>query len=469
MKRFGLWMVVAAVVLMASVLVAENSPGRTGIGVSGSMIKLIGGTGDRSVINYMSGVWLKYSFTEALTGEATAGLGWIRPRDTDSYFAISDDGYRTYLYPWSLNLRYNLMPDRQFNPYLGAGVGVTHWNLRDVSGDDEWFPIPESGTLVTGMESNVSALLLAGAEFALNDKWILDLGLRYTHMFGQDKDNIGTGDDNEGLIELRLGLGIYWGGFSDKDGDGIQDKYDADPDAPEDFDGFQDEDGMPDLDNDGDGIPDSVDKCPMDPEDFDGFEDDDGCPDLDNDRDGIPDSVDKCPMNPEDIDGFEDDDGCPDLDNDGDGIPDNEDKCPNKAENFNGFMDDDGCPDESKESEALRRGEALVLPDITFESGKAVLSLNAKKVLERVYESLKSNPAIEVEIRGYTDSVGSAGNNLRLSQRRAEAVKDYLVDKGIAFGRLRAIGYGEANPIASNNTAEGRAKNRRIEFVPIEK
>lgn len=467
MKRFGVLILVVCL-LMTSVLMAENSAGRMGLGVSGSMIKLIGGTGDQSVINYLSAVWMKYSFSEALTGEATIGLGWVRPRDPDSHFKAVGT-YRTYLYPWSLNLRYNLMPARQLNPYIGAGVGVVHWNLRNVTGDDEWFPIPESGNLVTGIESNVAGLLLAGFEFELNEKWILDLGLRYTHMVGQDKDNIGTGDDNDGILELRLGLGMFFGGFGDRDGDGIENKFDADPDAPEDFDGFQDEDGMPDLDNDKDGILDNVDKAPNRPEDFDGFQDEDGIPDLDNDKDGVPDKQDKCINDPEDIDGFQDEDGCPDIDNDGDGIPDNEDKCPNKAENFNGYMDEDGCPEQSKESEALRRGEALVLPDVTFESGKAVLSLNAKKVLDRVFESLKTNSDIEVEIRGFTDSVGSAGGNLRLSQRRAEAVKDYLVDRGIAFGRLRAIGYGEANPIASNGSSEGRAKNRRIEFVPIEK
>ncbi len=455
--------------LFVSMSWAQNAEGRLGLGVSGSMIKLIGGTGDKSVINYLSAVWMKYSFSEKLTGEATMGLGWVRPKDPDSYFAISDDGYRTYLYPWSLNLRYNLIPDAQINPYIGAGVGVTHWNLRDVKGDDEWFPIPESGQLVTGMESNVSGILMAGAEFMLNERWGLDLGLRYTHLIGQDKDIMGVGDDNNGLIELRLGFGVYFGGFADSDGDGIENKYDADPEGPEDFDGFQDEDGMPDLDNDNDGILDEVDQAPNMAEDMDGFQDEDGIPDLDNDKDSVPDKRDKCPNKAEDIDGYQDEDGCPDLDNDGDGIPDTDDKCPNKAENFNGFQDEDGCPDQSAESEKLRKGEKLVFPDVTFESGKATLTLNAMKVLDRIVESMKSNPDIEIEIRGFTDSVGSAGTNLNLSQRRSEAVKDYMVNKGIAFNRLRAIGYGEANPIASNSTRDGRAKNRRIEFVPIEK
>ena len=98
-------------------------------------------------------------------------------------------------------------------------------------------------------------------------------------------------------------------------------------------------------DTDGDGIPDDKDKCPNEPEDKDGFQDEDGCPDLDNDGDGIPDAQDKCPNQAEDKDGFQDEDGCPDPDNDGDGIPDAADKCPNEPEDKDGFQDEDGCPD----------------------------------------------------------------------------------------------------------------------------
>jgi len=129
----------------------------------------------------------------------------------------------------------------------------------------------------------------------------------------------------------------------DNDGDGIDDTVDECPDLAEDFDGFQDEDGCPDLDNDGDGIPDVDDRCPNEPEDFDGFEDSDGCPDVlqDSDEDGVPDDTDKCPLKPEDIDGFQDEDGCPDLDNDLDGILDTEDQCPNEPETFNGYQDED--------------------------------------------------------------------------------------------------------------------------------
>ena len=98
-------------------------------------------------------------------------------------------------------------------------------------------------------------------------------------------------------------------------------------------------------DPDGDGIRGDADECPGRAEDFDGFEDDDGCPDLDNDGDGVPDLLDLAPLLPEDFDGFEDEDGRPDLDNDNDGIPDRDDLCPDRAEDYDGFQDEDGCPD----------------------------------------------------------------------------------------------------------------------------
>jgi len=246
----------------------------------------------------------------------------------------------------------------------------------------------------------------------------------------------------------------------DNDGDGIPDTQDKCPDLAEDFDGFQDKDGCPDLDNDQDGIPDVKDKCPNQPEDFDGDRDTDGCPDLvkDSDNDGIPDDVDRCPLQAEDIDGFQDDDGCPDLDNDLDGIPDEVDNCPNAPETFNGYKDDDGCPDEKPIK------ERFVLQGVNFESGSAALTPDSYSVLDKVVLSLQAYPEVRVEIRGHTDSQGPASFNMKLSQKRAESVRQYLINSGIDPARLVASGVGEDEPVASNSTPEGRAQNRRIEF-----
>jgi OOP family OmpA-OmpF porin len=251
----------------------------------------------------------------------------------------------------------------------------------------------------------------------------------------------------------------------DKDGDGIPDDIDKCPNEPEDKDGFQDQDGCPDLDNDGDGIPDAIDKCPNEPEDKDGFQDDDGCPDPDNDKDGIPDGLDKCPNEPEDKDGFEDQDGCPDPDNDKDGIPDAIDKCPNEPETFNHYKDEDGCPDEIPAEVKKFTG---VIEGINFKTASAEILPGSWAVLDRALKVLQDFPEVNLEISGHTDSKGKAEYNRNLSQHRADSVKLYFVSRGVASSRLQSIGYGKDRPIADNSTSSGRATNRRTEFRLID-
>jgi outer membrane protein OmpA-like peptidoglycan-associated protein len=263
--------------------------------------------------------------------------------------------------------------------------------------------------------------------------------------------------------DWALYLMLSVGGYilpQDEDDDGIEDDVDRCPEEPEDADGFEDDDGCPDLDNDNDGIKDEEDGCPDLAEDFDGFEDSDGCPDVlqDSDNDGVPDDMDKCPLKAEDVDGFQDEDGCPDLDNDLDGIMDVDDQCPNEPETFNGYTDEDGCPDERPLE------QRFILRGINFETGSAALTPDSYAVLDQVIRSLMAYPEVRIEIRGYTDSVGSWEYNLDLSQRRADAVRLYLVNSGIASDRVVSKGYSEADPVASNKTASGRAENRRIEF-----
>jgi outer membrane protein OmpA-like peptidoglycan-associated protein len=254
----------------------------------------------------------------------------------------------------------------------------------------------------------------------------------------------------------------------DPDHDGVRGAADRCPNDPEDKDGFEDEDGCPDLDNDKDGIPDSKDKCPLEAEDKDGFEDDDGCPDLDNDKDGIPDTRDRCPLEAEDKDGFEDDDGCPDLDNDKDGIPDSKDKCPNEPEVYNGFEDEDGCPDLSKGPVQIQQGK-VTTPPVFFATNKAVILKKSFRMLGQVFEALQANRWIKrVRIEGHTDSRGSDQKNLLLSRRRAESVRLFLLDLGIDADRLESEGFGKTRPIADNRTARGRAQNRRVDFVIVD-
>lgn len=255
----------------------------------------------------------------------------------------------------------------------------------------------------------------------------------------------------------------------DRDKDGIPNKYDACIDIPEDRDGFEDADGCPEPDNDRDGNPDVTDRCPNDPEDYDRFEDEDGCPDPDNDRDRIPDVTDRCPMQPEDYDGFGDLDGCPEPDNDLDGIFDINDACPFVPETRNGYLDEDGCPDEAPTRVVLERTRINILEKVFFEVNQAVIQQVSYSLLDEVAAVIVDHPSIKrIRVEGHTDSDGSDAYNERLSQRRAEAVVTYLIEHGVEPGRLEFVGFGEARPIDSNKTAEGKQNNRRVEFVILE-
>lgn len=207
------------------------------------------------------------------------------------------------------------------------------------------------------------------------------------------------------------------------------------------------------LDSDGDGVLDSMDKCPNTPI---GVEvDENGCP-IDSDGDGVPDYKDKCPNTPKGV--AVDEKGCP-LDSDGDGVPDYKDKCPNTPRGTK--VDENGCPPVGE--------KLLILHGINFEFDSAKIKEDSETILDEAAGTLEANPSMKVSIEGHTCSTGSEEYNLGLSQRRADAVKDYLISKGIAGERLSTAGKGEEDPIAPNDMKEGRSKNRRIEFVVISK
>jgi outer membrane protein OmpA-like peptidoglycan-associated protein len=306
-----------------------------------------------------------------------------------------------------------------------------------------------------------------------------------------------------GSPDVRAVLGFaWWRRDRDRDGDGLLDDVDQCPDDPEDADGFQDADGCPDPDNDQDGvldgadgcpldpedrddfedangcpdpdndqdgILDGADRCPLEPEDADGFEDDDGCPDPDNDHDGVLDADDRCPLEPEDVDGFEDTDGCPDPDNDKDGILDGDDRCPLEPETINGVDDEDGCPDEGVAKVQITRERIEILDRVYFDLGKATIREVSHDVLGQVASTLKANPQItKLRVEGHTDKFAGPRINVPLSRARAQAVRDYLIGRGIAAERLMAEGYGSTRPLVPHEEAGSPEKNRRVEFVIVE-
>ncbi|HEY4183126.1 MAG TPA: OmpA family protein, partial [Kofleriaceae bacterium] len=175
-----------------------------------------------------------------------------------------------------------------------------------------------------------------------------------------------------------------------------------------------------------------------------------------------------CPNDPEDKDGFEDEDGCPDLDNDKDRILDKDDKCPNEPETYNGLDDEDGCPDRGR---VVVTDTAIEILDMVyFEYNKAVIKNQSFPILDAVAATMQGNPSIQlIEVQGHTDERGNDAYNLDLSDRRAAAVKKYLVDKGVDEKRLESQGYGETQPIDNNHNEAAWAKNRRVAFLILKR
>ena len=252
----------------------------------------------------------------------------------------------------------------------------------------------------------------------------------------------------------------------DRDGDGYRDPDDKCPDVPENYNGFVDTDGCPDdPDTDGDGIADSKDSCPNLAEDPDKYLDDDGCPDPDNDGDLVldyphGDKIDKCPDVAEDPDGYEDNDGCPEPDNDKDSVVDLDDACPIDP----GPADNKGCP-KKPALVVVTSSQIKITQQIHFEFNKSVIKPDSFPILNAVVQVLKDNSELTLEIGGHTDNKGGADYNKKLSQDRADSVRQYLSDHGISPARLTSRGYGMDVPIDTNATEDGRAKNRRVEFV----
>src|SRR5205809_2267436 len=293
------------------------------------------------------------------------------------------------------------------------------------------------------------------------------------------------------------GLSVFHLGVPSKDSDhdGVPDTKDACPDTP--AGATVDSKGCP-IDSDRDGVPDGVDQCPNTPPGV--AVDAAGCP-LDSDKDGVPDGIDKCPNTP--AGATVDASGCP-LDTDLDGVPDGIDQCPNTPAGTK--VDAVGCP---LPVEAVKPPSAaatptppgkcppappgsqvdangclilfapeaaraptpgapprptLVLTGVNFETGRSILTRDSYMVLDAVAASLVANPDIRIEVAGYTDSTGRKFTNLRLSQGRAAAVRFYLARKGVPPLRMVVKGYGASGYIAPNNTAAGRAQNRRVEL-----
>ncbi|NQY05299.1 MAG: OmpA family protein [Flavobacteriaceae bacterium] len=263
------------------------------------------------------------------------------------------------------------------------------------------------------------------------------------HTLGaKDSDKDGVKDEDDECPETP-GLKEF-NGCPDTDGDGIQDSEDSCPEIP----GTAEFNGC--KDTDGDGVADPNDACVNTP----GLKELNGCPDADSD--GITDAEDGCPNES----GPATNNGCPYPDKDGDGVLDKDDQCADTP----GTVANNGCPEITEEEIATLNNYAKT---ILFNSGKSSFKDDTIPVLEAMNAIFKKYPRAKFSIEGHTDSVGSAKNNQLLSERRANAVRDWLIANGIAADRLTAVGFGESKPMVLTPTRAGRAQNRRVEVKLI--
>ena len=335
------------------------------------------------------------------------------------------------LYTLRGGLEWLFSQQSRYNWFLSGGLGAMHVNM-DSGGDDFTRPLLSVG---------VGQAWEVGANDAI--RWEV-----------RADQSFGNGDlPGSSLTNVQALVGYSWGLGAplDSDGDGVIDRRDQCPNTPK---GAKvDAKGCP-LDSDGDGVYDGLDQCPGTPA---GVKvDSTGCP-LDSDGDGVTDDKDKCPNTPrgEKVNA----EGCP-IDTDGDGLVDSVDKCPTVY-----AKTDDGCPPPPPPT-TMEEPRTLILEHVNFDFDKSTLRPDAIGILDKAAIALKEWGDIKVEIAGHTDWVGTDEYNQALSERRANAVRDYLISKGIDADRLTAKGYGESQPIADNGTAEGRATNRRVEMVP---
>ena len=310
----------------------------------------------------------------------------------------------------------------RFSPYLHVGAG--------------YFKTTPTGA---GREED-GGMYSAGAGFLL-DLFDSNIAVRGEYRHRMDSATDSNLHDNLFSVGLQIPFGPATPKWVDSDGDGVADGSDNCPNTPA---GARVDAWGCELDSDGDGVKDSMDECPGTPSGV--AVGANGCPN-DSDGDGVTDDKDQCPNTPagEPVDA----NGC-ELDDDGDGVVNRLDECPGTAAGVQ--VDIKGC--EIKEE--------ITLEGVNFQTNSDRLVTGAESILSDAAATLRKNPTIKVEVAGHTDSDGAAEYNEGLSARRAQTVHDYLAANGVDVSRMTVRGYGEAQPVADNSTAAGKAQNRRV-------
>jgi outer membrane protein OmpA-like peptidoglycan-associated protein len=431
------------------------------------------------VVNYngeLSRVWLKtdkayraqFGISAAYNLNSYFNLAFDASKGSIGYHVPEMGGFRADLTQGNLQLRFKinngrmLKEDCRFQPYVFGGFGFAMFKAKDddssklvVEGTDFTKNIGLGFTVkVTdniGLNFNTLYTTLSSdrrdkQSLAFNDQYLINsIGVIYNFGKPKDTDADGVTDANDKCPETPAGVQVDKNGCPlDTDKDGVADYQDECPEVA----GTKETKGCPDADKD--GVADKDDQCPEEA----GPTETGGCPDKDGD--GVADKDDKCPN----VKGTKAMKGCPDAD--GDGVPEFEDDCPEVA----GSKSNKGCPEPDPVpvqviSENL---EKLGRIDAQFQSGESALTKKYRDHLNLIATELLADPAVKVTLSGYADSKGDKAFNTPLSQKRAEAVKTYFVKKGIDKERITVLFFGEENPKGPNNTPQGLAINRRVEF-----
>ncbi len=357
-------------------------------------------------------------------------------------------------------------PEGSFMPYVKFGIGLSIWDISSIATDKPLIVTNSAGSETDYKATELFILAGIGAESFIHPRWSINYNMELFYLtgIGADFDDATEDIRSRGYANFKIGLAFYfgkrhrtlWEKWRDKGEMAVSRKQptqfiEREPGGGSSFDSLRQSIDDYFADADYDGVRDAIDLCPNTPIEAKGFVDETGCP-TDVDMDGVPDYLDDCfdtPMNM-----TVDSAGCP-LDQDADGVPDDIDECPNTPRGYQ--VDANGCFDKSK----IFFKRTL---HVKYASGGSDIDQKTGIFLDSLTDWLKAYPGVIVKIFGYTDNIGNAEANLKLSQKRAEKVRNYLVMNGADRNRIKAIGKGMTSFLASNQTREGREKNRRIEI-----
>ena len=479
--------VLVLVVLSAQGLPAQNIDGKWMVGVRGGGNLWVNDLSDRK-IGPGGELEISYGVSRYLSLGLLAGYEVLKSSQDPTYPALPWSSLKAEAIPASLIAKAHFIPGAKVSPYAYVGAGGMAFKRKtgaDVSvPSDKW-------------ESTIHIPVGVGFEAFATDNIAFDFDLSYRFMDEwTDYSNQGSGFSFDSYATAKVGANFYFGSSDSADDDmdaltnGEERKLGTNPESP---------------DTDGDGLKDGeeVTRYTTDPTkpDTDGDGLNDGSEVMnyktnpnktDSDGDGLHDGDEVMKYKTDPLKADSDGDGLNDgsevavnrtdplkRDTDGDGLNDGDEVTrhktnPLKADTDTGTVNDGvevgrgtdplNAKDDVKEELKAEVGQAILLEGIAFKTGSAEITPESEGIIEKAFNTLDQHPEIAVEIRGHTDNTGAKSTNMRLSQSRADAVKGWLVNKGIAADRIATKGYGPSQPIAPNTTKEDRQRNRRIEF-----